>query len=185
IKHGDFAMNQLASALNSTIYFNNKRKTYAFKFEKESSGGLPADFISFVTSSGVFMPHDSPFASSPHRINLFIDDDAGAPALFAQAMPAIANDEELEDKYDAEPILVSRAVSGLEILVWDTETEDWTEEWEPENSVPERILLAVYVESDEEDEEPIKFTRVIEIPVAKSVKDKLASPSATTSNKKK
>ena len=29
IKHGDFAMNQLVSALNSTLYFNNPRKTYA------------------------------------------------------------------------------------------------------------------------------------------------------------
>ena len=36
IKHGDFAMNQLSSALNSTIYFFNPKKSYAFTFEKNN-----------------------------------------------------------------------------------------------------------------------------------------------------
>ena len=176
IKHGDFAMGQLMAALNSTIYFYNPRKTYAFKFEKSSSGGLPADMISFVTSSGAFMPVDSPFTTGPHRLQLFIDDDDGESALFATPMPAIANDEEFEDEYDAEPILVSRAIQGLEILFWNEDNEDWTEEWEHENSIPERILLTVFVASEDKDEDPIEFARVIEIPVAESVKDKFTSP---------
>ncbi|WP_168433646.1 type II secretion system protein [Pontiella sulfatireligans] len=180
MKHGDFAMNQLVSAINSTIYFNNPRKTYAFKVEKNTSAGLPADEISFVTSSGAFMPEYSPFTDGPHRIKLLIDDDdRGNPALFVIAMPAIANDEDFEDEYDAEPELASRAVQGLEVLFWDDEAEDWTEEWEKENSVPERILLTVFVVSDDEDEEPIEFARVIDIPVARSVEAKLRSPSST------
>jgi prepilin-type N-terminal cleavage/methylation domain-containing protein len=182
IKHGDFAMGQLVAAVNSAIYFNNPRKTYAFKFEKNMSGGLPSDMISFVTASGAFMHPDSPFATGPHRIKLFIDDADGEPALFAITMPAIANDEEFEDEYDAEPILVSRAIQGLEILFWDKETEDWTEEWEPENSMPERILLTIFSASEDEKEEPIAFSRVLEIPVAKSVKDRLAGPSVKAGN---
>jgi prepilin-type N-terminal cleavage/methylation domain-containing protein len=183
IKHGDFAMTQLVSTLNSTIFFFNPRKTYAFKVEKGSGSGLPADEISFVTSSGAFMPPYSPFAEGPHRIKLFIDDsDRGEPALFAIAMPAIADDEDFEDEYDAEPMLVSSAIQGLEILFWDKESEDWTEEWEKENSVPERILLTVFVASEDEKEEPIEFTRMIEIPVFKSVQDKLSGPSKASSN---
>jgi len=178
IKHGDFAMNQLVSALSSTIYFNNPRKTYAFKIDKGNISGLPADLVSFVTASGAFMPHNSPFATGPHRIELFIDDDDhGNPALFAVAMPAIASDEEFEDEYDAEPILVSRAIQGLEILFWDKEAEDWEEEWEKENAIPERILVTIFVPSEEENEEPIEFTRVVEIPVAKS---KLTGPSSSS-----
>jgi len=171
ITHGDFAMNQLVSALNSTIYFNNGKKTYAFKIEKSSNAGLPTDWISFVTASGAFMPHSSPFASGPHRIELSIlDDDRGNPALFALAMPAIATDdeEEFSTEYDTDPILISRAVQGLEIMIWDEEAEDWTEEWEKENAIPERILLTVFVASEKEDEEPIEFVRVVEIPVSKS-----------------
>jgi hypothetical protein len=179
IKHGDFAMGQLLSAVNSTIFFDNPRKTYAFKFEKSSSGGLPADMISFVTSSSAFMPHDSPFATGPHRVKLFIDDDGGESALFAIAMPAIADEEEFEDEYDAEPILVTRAVQGLEILFWDKDAEDWTEEWEKENAVPERILLTIFVASADEDEEPILFSRVVEIPVYESLEAKLRGPSTT------
>ena len=37
IHHGDFAMRQCASALNSMIYFQDERKRYAFRFEKELS----------------------------------------------------------------------------------------------------------------------------------------------------
>ncbi|MDF7807394.1 type II secretion system protein [Pontiellaceae bacterium B12219] len=177
IKHGDFAMTQLVAALNSTIYFYNGKKTYAFTFEKDSNSGLPADSISFVTSSGAFMPFDSPFISGPHRLNLFIDNDDGAPALFVSALPAVANPEDEEDELEADPILVSREVQGLEILIWDDENEDWTEEWEQENSIPERIMLTIFVASEDPAEEPIAFSRVIEIPVAASVKDKLTGPS--------
>jgi hypothetical protein len=183
IKHGDFAMTQLVGCLRSTIYFFNQRKTYAFTIDKGSSAGLPADTISFVTASSAFMPADSPFATGPHRIQLFIDDDdRGNSALFARPMPAVPIDEDLEDEYDSEPILVSRSIQGLEILIWDEETEDWTEEWEPENSVPERIQIAVFVESEEKYEEPIEFRRVIEIPVALSVKDKIPGPSNPSEN---
>lgn len=180
IKHGDYAMNQLLSAVNSTIYFNNPRKTYAFKFEKSTNNRLPADMISFVTCSPAFLPYDSPMAKGPHRIKLFIDDEQGSSALFAYAMPAVADDEEYEKEYNPDPILVSTAVQGLEILFWDKDTEDWTDEWEKENSIPERILLTVFVGSEDPDDEPIAFSRVVEIPVAESVKERLAGPSAVS-----
>lgn len=184
IKHGDFAMNQLSSALNSTIYFFNPKKSYAFTFEKSSSSGLPSDIITFVTASNAFMPEGAPLQYGPHRIKLFIDtDDYGNPALFAQAFPAVGNFEEFEDEYDQESYLVSRSVQGLEILLWDEELEDWIEEWEKENSVPERVMVRVYIASDEEDEEPIVFTRVIDIPVAKSVASKLTGPSKSQQKK--
>ena len=181
IKHGDFAMNQLANALNSTIYFFNPRKSYAFKIEKGTDSGLPSDTISFVTASSAFMPDSSPLQQGPHRIKLYIDDDdRGDPALFSIAFPAIADEEEAEDEYDAEPHLVSRAVQGLEILLYDDELEDWsTDEWEKENSIPERVLILIYVASEERDEEPIVFTRVLDIPVSQSLGANLKGPTKT------
>ncbi len=178
IEHGDFAMGQLASALNSTIYFTNPRKVYAFRFEKSNAGGLPTDMISFVTASGAFMPDGSPYVSGPHRIRLFIDDDEyGDPALFALPMPAIADEEEFEDAFEAEPILVSRAIRGLEILFWDKETEDWSEEWTPENSIPERIHLSLFYVADEASgDDPVVFSRVIEPPVYESLAARLSGP---------
>jgi len=180
IKHGDFAMTQLANALNSTIYFFNPRKSYAFKIEKGTDSGLPTDTISFVTASSAFMPKGSPLQHGPHRLKLFIDDDnEGNPALFSIAFPAIADEEEAEDEYDAEPHLVSRAVQGLEILIYDEELEDWsTDDWEKENAIPERVMMTVYVASEDENEEPIAFTRVLEIPVAQSIGAKLTGPTS-------
>lgn len=179
IKHGDFAMSQLVSALNSMLYFNNPRKTYAFKLEKNTAAtGLPGDMISFVTVNGAFMPADSPYARGPHRIKLFVDDDEyGKPALFALAMPAISDEEEFEDEFDAEPSLVSRQVGGLEIMIWDKQNETWSDEWERENAVPERIEISVYISSRDAAEEPIVFRRVLEIPVFESVQDRLKNPS--------
>ncbi len=186
IKHGDFAMNQLAAALNSSIFFDNPRRIYAFQVEKDSIYGMPADIISFVTASGAFMPHDSPFAKGPHRLKLFIDpDDNGDSALFALPMPAIANPEDFEDEYAQDPILVSRSISGLEVLFWDAENEDWTEEWEEQNSVPERIHVDLYVTSADKDEEPIIFSRMIEIPVSKSVAEHLRSPAIQQNNRQR
>ena len=179
IKHGGFAMTQLSTALNSTIFFFNPRKNYAFKIEKDTFSGLPADTISFVTASSAFMPEGSPLQHGPHRLKLYIDDDdRGNPALFSTAFPAIADEEEAEDEYDAEPHLVSRAVQGLEILLYDKDLEDWTtDDWEEENSIPERVMIVIYVASDDEDEEPIVFTRILEIPVAQSLSAKLPGPS--------
>lgn len=179
IKHGDFAMTQLTSALNSMLYFNNPRKTYAFKLEKDTAAtGLPGDIISFVTVNGAFMPADSPYAEGPHRIKLFVDgDEYGNSALYALAMPAISDEEEFEDEFGAEPALVSRQVGGLEVMIWDKQNETWTDEWEKNNAVPERIEISLYISSTDESEEPIVFRRVLEIPVFDSMKDRLSNPS--------
>lgn len=181
IKHGDFAMNQLTAALNSTVYFNNPRKSYAFTFEKETHQGLPADAISFVTAHRAFLPEHSPLKDGPHRIQLYIDDDEdGRPGLFVQAVPALAGFEEYEDAYEIESHLVSRSVQGLEISLYDKENEEWTTEWENENSVPERIMITVYISSDAADEDPIIFSRILDIPVAESIALGLKGPSSRT-----
>jgi len=184
IKHGDFALTELVSALNSTIYFMNPRKAYAFRVEKGTSDGLPADTISFVTASGAFMPPQSPFASGPHRLTLFIDvDENGDSALYALSMPAVADPEQMEEDYPSDPLLVSRSVSGLEILFWDKRAEEWTEEWELDNSIPERILVELYVTSADEEEEPIRFSRMLDIPVFPAVSARLSSPSSPPNKK--
>ena len=177
IKHGEFAMSQLANALDSTIFFFNPRKSYAFEIEKGVGSGLPNDSISFVTASSAFMPDSSPLRYGPHRIKLFIDNADGGPALYSVAFPAIADPEEAEKEYNTEPHLISRSVQGLEIQVYDEEAEEWSDDWEKENSVPERVKVSLFVAPENEDDEPIVFTRMIEIPVAPSVRLRLQGPS--------
>jgi prepilin-type N-terminal cleavage/methylation domain-containing protein len=178
IKHGEFAMKQMAAALNSAIYFYDPRNIYGFVMEKNTFAGMPADTISFVTASSAFVPEWSPLRHSPHRIIFFIEDDgSGRPALFAFVSPAIADVEESIEEYNAEPFLVSRAVQGIDVQIYNQQLEEWlSEDWNRPHAIPERLLLTLFVGSDEEDEEPIAFSRVIEIPVAPSAKYKLRGP---------
>lgn len=178
IKQGEYAMTQLTAALNSTIYFYNAQKNYAFMMVRDTVEGLPADSISFVTSSSAFMPEESPFKRGPHRIELFIDyDETGEPALFSYTLPAVTDMAAEEMLYETEPYLISRAVQGLEVLLWNAEDEEWSDEdWTEDNAIPERIRLTLYVASEEKSEPPILFTRVIDIPTAQSLSVKLKSP---------
>lgn len=186
IHHGDFAMNQLSAGLNSIIYFENDRKNYAFRLEKETQSNLPADRISFVTPSPAFLHPNDPLASGPHRLQLFIQDDGrGNPALHSISMPALADEEAFINEYNPEPYLITRSVQGLEVLIWDEENEEWLEEWEPENSIPERVLVSIYVVSNDEDEEPVVYRRVLTIPASESLSQSLSSPTtvgSTTQN---
>ena len=68
-------MRQFSSKINSLIYFKDERKRYAFRFEKNNIGNLPVDWISFVSSSSDFLhPYDN-LGNSPHRIQLYIQED--------------------------------------------------------------------------------------------------------------
>ena len=181
IHHGDFAMRQFASALNSMIYFQDERKRYAFRFEKELSNNLPADWISFVTASPYFLHPNDPLTVGPHRLQLFIqDDEYGNPALYSISMPALSDEEEFIDTYNPEPYLITRAVQGLEILVYDFDNEDWTNEWDFDNHIPKRLLISIFVASEDETEEPLIYSRVFNIPVAESMDQPLSAP--TTAN---
>ena len=181
IHHGDFAMRQCASALNSMIYFQDARKRYAFRFEKELSSSLPADWISFVTASPYFLHPNDPLAEGPHRLQLYIqDDEYGNPALHSISMPALSDEEEFIDEYDPEPYLITRSVQGFEILIYDFESEEWTDEWDLDNRIPKRLLISFFVISEDETEEPVVYTRVFNIPAAESIDQPLSSP--TTAN---
>ena len=183
IQHGDYAITQLNSVLNSILYFYNGSETYAFLIEKDSNYGHPCDIISFVTTSPAFLPANSPLISGPHRIELSIDDDEhGNPALYALATPPVANPGEYREECDEEPQLICRQISGLEILFWDSEEEEWIEEWEEENSVPERIQATIFVTSNDPDEDDMEFSRIIEIPVFDSVQQRLSGPSSSSSS---
>ena len=186
IHHGDFAMRQCASAINSMIYFQDERKRYAFRFEKEFSNNLPADWISFVTASSYFLHPNDPLAVGPHRLQLFIqDDEYGNPALYSISMPALSDEEEFIDKYNPEPYLITRAVQGFEILIYDFDNKEWSDKWDFDNHIPERVLISFYVTSEDEAEEPVVYNRVFNIPVAESMDQPLFSPttkSTTTQN---
>ena len=142
---------------------------------------LPVDWISFVTASPYFLHPNDPLAEGPHRLQLFIqDDEYGNPALHSISMPALSDEEEFIDTYNPEPYLITRAVQGFEILIYDFDNEDWTDEWDFDNHIPQRLLISIFVASEDETEEPVIYSRVFNIPVAESMDQPLSAP--TTAN---
>ena len=134
-----------------------------------------------MTASPYSLHPNEPLAEGPHRLQLFIqDDEYGNPALHSISMHALSDEEEFIDEYDPEPYLITRSVQGFEILIYDFESEEWTDEWDLDNRIPKRLLISFFVISEDETEEPVVYTRVFNIPAAESIDQPLSSP--TTAN---
>ena len=54
------------------------------------------------------------------------------------------------------------------------------DEWDFDNHIPKRLLISIYVASEDETEEPVVYSRVFNIPVAESMDQPLSAP--TTAN---
>lgn len=161
---GDFVVEQVVAAMRSAAYFTGKPGAYGFWLEARG-GQYPRDEISWVTSSSAFLPPDSSHVNGLHRISLGIGDapgESGDDGLVVKAWPYLAELEEIEP----EEWFISSKVKGLECEVYDFENEDWDDEWEDTNSIPGLVRITVYLEPEKRYGEPVKLTRLIEIPMA-------------------
>ena len=84
VNHGDFVMDQLIMGLRSTYYpqagINPK---YGFLHEDGGDGELADDSISWVKLGGAVVGRNSPFAGTPHRIEISMQDaDRGRGIAF-------------------------------------------------------------------------------------------------------
>jgi hypothetical protein len=167
LHHGDFVMEQLISALRSAAFFKNKPDKYGFWLEDRGGGQYPRDEISWVTSGSAFMLPDSPLINGLHRIMISIEDnDEGDPSVAIRAFPHLA--EEIE-KGEADPWFVSTRVKGIDCRVYDFESEDWSDDWEDTNSIPSVVEVTLFMEPLERYGEPVKMTRVMQIPISVAV----------------
>ena len=173
LHHGDYVMEQLVSALRSMAFFSSAPDNYGFRLTSHGGGGYPADVLSWVASGEAFMPPESPLQKGLHRISVTVmPDDDGEEAFAIRAYPHLA--DTAEDEVD--PWFVSTEVKGIQCRVYNLEEKDWENEWEDTNSIPSLIEITLYMDPLEEYGDPIKMTRVIEIPVAPAVKDKVTTP---------
>jgi prepilin-type N-terminal cleavage/methylation domain-containing protein len=86
LHYGEFAMEQLVTALRGAAWFPSKPE--AFGFWLDDSGGTgrtAANKISWVTSGTAFLPPDSPFQHGLHRLSVTVR--ARAPAAAWRSRP--------------------------------------------------------------------------------------------------
>jgi prepilin-type N-terminal cleavage/methylation domain-containing protein len=165
LHHGDFVMEQLISAFRSASFFNNTPAKFEMWLEDESAGGVDADIVSIVTSSPAFIPPSNKLAHQLHRIFISIEDnDKGEPALAVSAYPYIVDLEDPEVD-EVEPWIVTSKVIGLNCRVYNPSDQDWDDEWEFKNSIPQWVELTIYLKPLVEGEDPVAMTRMVEIPM--------------------
>lgn len=169
LRHGDFVMEQLVSALRSAAFFRSSPGRYGFRLETGSAGSYPGDKLSWVTTSSAFIPPDSPLAKGTHRIIFSIEDnDDGDPAVCIRAYDPLLEDE---DTVAIDRWFVSTEVQGIQCRVYNPEEENWENSWEGEqtNSLPSLVEITLYMDPIEEFGDPVKLKRVVEIPIAPAV----------------
>lgn len=159
VRHGDFVIDQLVSAMRSAAYFPMKPERYGFWLDNRGT----RDQVSWVTSGTAFIPPDSPLAQGLRRIMVSIEaNDDGDDAFTVRAFPHLA--EEIEkNKADVWPI--STRVKGLDIRVWNPEDKQWDDEWEDTNKIPGLVEITLLMEPLSRYEPPMKIARVIQIPL--------------------
>ena len=166
LRHGDFVMEQLVSALRSAAFFKTNPGRYGFRLETGNAGSYPGDKLSWVTVSSAFIPPDSVLSKGTHRLIFSIEDnDDGEAAVCIRAYdPLLEN----EDTVQIDRWFVSTEVQGIQCRVYNPEEEIWENSWEGEqtNSLPSLMEITLYMDPIEKSGEPVTLKRVVEIPIA-------------------
>lgn len=170
--HGDFVMNQLTAALRSMSFSENKPEVYGFRIETNPDGE-GEHTISWVTDSGAFMPPGDPAAHGRHRIEVGAgEDEDGAEGLVVTVWPYLADEDEVEKTSR----LVSENIKGLKCQLYDMHDgeERWRDDWEYSNAIPGLVEITLYAEPLREDDDPVEFRRLIEIPLGPAVTNQVS-----------
>lgn len=159
IRHGDFVMDQLVSALRSAAYFPLKPDRYGLWFDNRSE----RDQLSWVTSGTAFIPPDSPLAMGVHRIMVGIEPNRDGDDSFT--VRAFAHLSEEIDKNDVDAWHISSRVKGFDVRIWNVQEERWEDEWEDTNKIPGLVEVTLFMTPLERYEPPIKISRLVQIPL--------------------
>ena len=177
IRHGDFVMEQLVSALRSASFFRTSPSRYGFRLETGNAGSYPGDKLSWVTTSSAFIPPDSELGKGTHRIIFSIEDnDDGDPSVCIRAYDPLLEDE---DTVEIERWFVSTEVQGIQCRVYNAEEKIWENSWEGEltNTLPSLVEITLYMDAIEKFGDPVTLKRVVEIPIAPAVTNAVTTES--------
>jgi prepilin-type N-terminal cleavage/methylation domain-containing protein len=182
LRHGDFVMEQLVSALRSAAFFKTSPGRYGFRLETGNAGSYPGDKLSWVTISSAFIPPDSELSQGTHRIIFSIEDnDDGKPAVCIRAYDPLLEDE---DTVKIDRWFVSTEVQGIQCRVYNVEENIWENSWEGEltNSLPTLVEITLFMNPIEKFGEPVTLKQVVEIPIAPAVTNRVETTDTTSAS---
>ena len=164
LHYGEFAMDQLVTALRGAAWFSSKPE--AFGFWLDDSGGTSKDaanHVSWVTSGTAFLPPDSPLQNGLHRLSLTVEGSGDERGLTVRAWPHLS--EEIGES-DVDSWLVAPGVEGFSCEWYDFEDESWSQDWEETNSLPKLLRITLTMQERKEFDENLELVRLVELEVA-------------------
>jgi prepilin-type N-terminal cleavage/methylation domain-containing protein len=163
--HGDFVIGRLTSALRSMAFFDTAPEKYGFRI-KNNAEGEGEHTICWVTGSNAFIPPGEVYEHGLHRIEVGAGrDDDDHEGLLVTVWPYLADEDEVEKK----SWLVSEEIKGLRCRMYDEKEEHWTDTWESSNTIPGLVEITLYADPVEENDDPLEFRQMIEIPLGPAV----------------
>ena len=166
LHYGEYAMEQLVSAIRSAAWFPSKPLAYGFLLDDAGGTGPDAaNEIEFTTSGTAFLPPDSPYRNGLHRLSVTVSGSGGARGLAIQAWPHMTEEEDL-DRNAVETVVVTTEVRGFSCEWYDFEADDWSQDWEETNSLPKLLRVTLTMKPRESDPTPVQLQRVVSVPVA-------------------
>lgn len=171
--HSDYLMEQLTAALRSA-YTPGSGEKYGLVFQDDGEDQRAHDIIEWSKVGPALVGEDAEFAHVPHRIRVLITEpDGDFPGGFT--VRAWRQDLQLDDfnpEEDTTELCLSPKVIGFNCRMLDPDqarTADdeinWIDEWTKTNMLPTALELTLWMESPEEDGEPIESRRIVEIPM--------------------
>ncbi len=165
--HGDFILTQLSSALRSMAFFEETAEHYGFRIENNTIGHGEHS-ISWVTASDAFIPRGETFNHGLHRIEIGGGtDDDGEEGLVVTVWSHLIDDEDAEKK----SWFITENIKGLSCQIYDTDKDEekWKDDWEHSNAIPGLVEITLYAEPIQENDDPVEFRQLIEIPLGPPV----------------
>ncbi|MDY0150273.1 MAG: prepilin-type N-terminal cleavage/methylation domain-containing protein [Kiritimatiellia bacterium] len=164
LHYGEFAMEQLVTALRGAAWFPSKPEAFGFWLDpRGGTSRTAANEISWVTSGTAFLPPDSPFQHGLHRLSVTVEGSGETRGLVVSAWPHLAEEE---DRRAAESWLVAPAVNGLSCEWYDFEDERWSQDWEETNSLPKLVRVTLTMRKRKDFDEHLELQRLVELEVA-------------------
>ena len=155
LHYGEFAMEQLVTALRGAAWFPSKPEAFGFWLESGQA--------SWVTSGSAFLPPDSPLVNGLHRLSVGIDSVAGERGLVVRAWPHLAEEE---DARHADAWLVCPEAEDFKCEWYDFENDYWSEDWEETNSLPKMVRVTLKMKKRKDFDEELELQRLVELEVA-------------------
>lgn len=158
LHYGEFAMDQLVTALRGAAWFPSKPEAFGFWLERDKA--------SWVTSGTAFLPPDSPLRNGLHRLSVTVDSAQGERGLVVRAWPHLTEDA---DENDAEPWLVCPEAEEFACEWYDFDAETWSTDWEETNSLPKLVRVTLKMKKRAEFDEELELQRLVELEVAPEI----------------